>query len=195
MKPPSRVTRTWTNPATTATTTRGVIREMIAETFSTSSMPVTSTSRVIRVEPAHVGQPNCWASVEPAPASMTTPIAKSVTVTTTSRMRAITGCETLRKTTLWSAARNTLPSWRMTAPPAVTSRPASPAPTMPIQPKPTKYWMTSAPVAKPAPTSRPTKARAIFRDLRATGCCTHGPFVGDGVRPSGPRDRGRAGVR
>lgn len=36
--------------------------------------------------------------------------------------------------------------------------PESTAPTMPIAPKEMKYWSTSWPVAKPAPTTSPTKA-------------------------------------
>ena len=44
--------------------------------------------------------------------------------------------------------------------------PESTAPTMPIAPKEMKYWSTSWPVAKPAPTTSPTKARAVIRAVR-----------------------------
>lgn len=70
--------------------------------------------------------------------------------------------------------------------------PESTAPTMPIDPKEMKYWITSCPVEKPAPTTSPTKASAVIRTVRMRMECFR---KDDEARPDPHRDAGRARLR
>src|SRR5699024_2518824 len=94
----------------------GVNKPITLDTLSTSSRPVTRTRTIIAVDPTQVGQPNCWAKLEPAPASMTKPTAKSVKITATSNILETIGCDTFRNTALCSEAWKYEPSCKNTVP-------------------------------------------------------------------------------
>ncbi|GAB3944399.1 hypothetical protein GCM10028828_13430 [Corynebacterium tapiri] len=100
----SEVTRVYTVTKTTKMITKGVTAPMTAVTFSTSIMPVISTSTSMITAPTHRGRPNCCCRLEPPPANMTKPMEKRVTMVEMSRIHATTLLEMRLSTLMCSLA-------------------------------------------------------------------------------------------